>query len=492
VKSGSSRLGFGPVALYASMLAAVLLAMMDIQVTNAILPILGRDLGASIAQLGTVQTVYLSAEIISILCARALIRSFSSRAVFVSACLGFALASALCSASPTLAAFLASRFLQGLFAGALVPIAADVRFRLFPKERQALIGSIVILVLTAAPTFGPTVGAWITEASSWRVIFSMNVPIALFVAVVVSRGPDIGDARQEGRSPFPWAAALYLTLFAVAAHIVFELVAADRSAWEDGRVPLSLIAIVNLILFTWQSRGSKGFVSLKPLRSTRFTILLIVSGLLTGIQISLNFLIPLFMQTVAGNSIDEAARVLLIGGLAQMVAAPLIWMFLDRIGLMGVLGTGLVMLIFSLTLLCGIAPFWTLSEYALPQVLRGAAYMLIATPTQTVLMESVATEFTADATVLLSAARNLAAMFGVMLAAQYLQVSYDRVVAMGGVTSATFDRAVGADPSAAEGFRALAQAVGFQNVMAILLCLAAAMAIAAVPATWVGSRQTAI
>lgn len=491
MKSGSSRLAFGPVALYASMLAGVLLAMLDIQVTNAILPILGRDLGASVAQLGTVQTVYLSAEVISILCAGALTRSFGTRAVFTAACIGFALASALCSGAPTLATFLASRFFQGLFAGAMVPIAADVRFRLFPPERQALVGSIVILVLTAAPTFGPTIGAWITEASSWRVIFSLNVPIALFVAMVVSAGPSLDPPPLEGRSPFPWAAAVYLVCFAVTAHIVFELVAADRSAWRDGRVPLSLIALVNLLLFAWESRGSKSFISLKPLRSARFSALLLISGVLTAIQIGLNFIIPLFMQTVGGSSVDEAAKVLLLGGLAQMLGAPLIWLLLDSIGLVGVLSAGLAMLVAGLALLCGISPSWTLSEFALPQLLRGTAYMLIATPTQTVLMASVSAELTADATVLLSAARNLGAMLSVALASLYLQMSYDRVVAMGSVTSASFDRAVGADLSILDSYRALAHTIGFQAVIAILLGLAAIMAVASIPATWGQSKQTA-
>jgi DHA2 family multidrug resistance protein len=491
VKSGSSRLAFGPVALYAAMLAGVLLAMLDIQVTNAILPILGRDLGASVAQLGTVQTVYLSAEVISILCARALIRSFSSKAVFVGACMGFALASAACSGSPTLLTFLTSRFFQGLFAGALVPIAADVRFRLFPPERQALVGSIVILVLTAAPTFGPTIGAWITEASSWRVIFSLNVPIALFVALVVARGPRVDNIVQEARPSFPWAAAVYLALFAVAGHLVFELVAEDRSAWGDGRVPLCMIALVNLILFISESRGGKAFISLKPLRSARVSALLLISGLLTGVQISLNFIIPLFMQTVAGSSVDEAARVLLLGGLAQMLGAPLIWLMLDSVGLMGLLVGGLAMLICSLALLCGMDPSWTVSEFALPQVLRGAAYMLIATSTQTVLMAGIPEELTADATVLLSAARNLAAMLGITLASLYLQLSYDKVLAMGSVTAASFDKAVGGDPSALDSYQTLAHTVGFQNVMAILLCITIAMAVASVPAIWKPVRQTA-
>jgi DHA2 family multidrug resistance protein len=473
------------------MLAGVLLGMLDIQITNAILPILGRDLGASVSQLGTVQTVYLTAEVISILCARPLIRSFSSKSVFIVACLGFAAASAACSASTSLTTFLASRFFQGLFAGAMVPIAADVRFRLFPSERQALVGSIVILVLTAAPTFGPTVGAWITEISSWRMIFLVNVPIAILVAAIVARGPRIDEVARQDRPPFPWAAVVYLAFFAITAHLVFELVAQDRSDFGDGRIPLGLIAFVNLILFIGESRRGNAFISLQPLISVRVAALMVISGLLTGIQISLNFIIPLFMQTVAGSSVEEAARVLLIGGLAQMLGAPLLWLLLDSVGLMGVLILGLAMLIVGIALLCGIDPTWTVSEYALPQVLRGGAYMLIATATQTVLMAGVKTNLTADATVLLSVSRNLAAMLSITLASLYLQTSYDHVVAAGAVSIPLFDKAIGGDLSTLDSYRTLAQTIGFQNVIAVLLLATVAMAVASIPAVGRPAKQTA-
>lgn len=480
----------GSVTLYGTMLVGVSLAMLDIQVTNAILPILGQDLRASIRELGTVQTIYLSAEIISIFTARQLIARFHASRVFAFSCFGFAAASLGCAASTGLAMFLAARFFQGLFAGAMVPIASDARFRLFPAEKQPLIGSIVILVLTAAPTFGPWVGAWITEATSWRMVFAVNVPIAAMVGLGTLRRLDSSATMVAGHR-VPWAALIYFALVAVIAHAVLEMIAADRAAWRDGRLPLIGIAGVLAILMGEQARSGRKLVAFAPLAQPGFLVMAIVTAVLTAVQVGLNFTIPLFAQTVAGASVDEAARILLIAGLSQMLGAPLMWLVLDKIGVLPCIVVGSTLIVVSLCDLSHMDPTWTIAEFAPAQVMRGIGFMFVASTTHSIMMGRVPPPLIPDATVLVSASRNLAAMLAILLSATYLDMSYQGVLDAGLVAGPGFDRAVGATADAADAYVRMSRTVGFQAISAFLALITLGSAGAAIIVAWHRQRSSA-
>ena len=57
----------------------------------------------------------------------------------------------------------------------------------FPPEKRGLAFSIYGITAVCAPAIGPTLGGWLTDNTSWRWIFLINLPVGLLTLALVMR-----------------------------------------------------------------------------------------------------------------------------------------------------------------------------------------------------------------------------------------------------------------------------------------------------------------
>jgi len=199
------------------MLAGVTLgsgvAILDGSVVNVALRTIGRDLGASLAQLQWVVNGYLLALASLVLVGGALGDRFGRRRVYLVGVGWFLAASALCAAAQSPAQLIALRVLQGVGAALLTPGALSLIQASFrPEDRAPAIGTWAGLSGVAA-AIGPVLGGWLIDNASWRWIFAINVPLCLAViALTRSAAPESRDATIEGRFDALGAALTVLAL----------------------------------------------------------------------------------------------------------------------------------------------------------------------------------------------------------------------------------------------------------------------------------------
>ena len=112
---------------------------------------------------------------------------FGRRRVFVIGVIWFAAASLLCGLAPNLQLLVAARVLQGVGGALLTPGSlAILQASFHPDDRAQAIGAWSGLggIATAV---GPFLGGWLIQAASWRLIFLLNLPLAVAVAYVALR-----------------------------------------------------------------------------------------------------------------------------------------------------------------------------------------------------------------------------------------------------------------------------------------------------------------
>ena len=170
------------------------MAMLDGTVVNVALPSIGKDLGAQVAGLQWVLTAYLITLSALILIGGSLGDRFGRRRVFLVGVAWFTVASVLCAAAPNLVVLIAARALQGVGGALLVPGSlAIIESSFSPDDRGRAIGMWSALG-GVATAIGPLAGGWLVTAVSWRLIFVLNVPLAVAVVVAPRHVPESRDA----------------------------------------------------------------------------------------------------------------------------------------------------------------------------------------------------------------------------------------------------------------------------------------------------------
>src|ERR687885_2336687 len=175
------------------------MVILDNTVVNVALPTLGRVLNADLSVLQWVISGYMLAQAAVIPLSGWLSDRFGARRVYLSSVVLFTAGSALCGLAASGQMLIATRVLQGIGGGMLMPIGMAVLYRLTPPERRGAIFGLFGIPIMVAPALGPLLSGWLLEYADWRLIFLINLPVgALAVFLGLRALPELPAARAAG------------------------------------------------------------------------------------------------------------------------------------------------------------------------------------------------------------------------------------------------------------------------------------------------------
>ncbi|HET9982941.1 MAG TPA: DHA2 family efflux MFS transporter permease subunit [Longimicrobiales bacterium] len=306
------------------------MAFVDATVVNVALPVLERELGATVAQLQWVvegYTLFLAALILP---GGALGDRFGLRRVFGLGVALFALASAGCGLAPGIGALLGFRALQGIGAALLVPGSLALLGAAFPGEGRGRAVGTWSAATAVATGVGPILGGWLADTLSWRWIFFVNLPIAAAVlAILALRVP---ETPGRGGEALDVRGALLATLGL--AGIVYGLIELPRRGLAAAPVWVSLAvgALALAAFVATEARSPAPMVPLSLFRDRRFAganglTLLLYAALGAGF-----FFLPFTLIQVHGYSAAEAGAALLPFVVVMSALSRWAGGLLDRVG----------------------------------------------------------------------------------------------------------------------------------------------------------------
>ncbi len=159
------------------------MAILDTTVVDVIVPKLSAPLATDMYGVQWIITSYMISAAISLLITEYLIKRFGSKTVFLTGVILFSIASLMCGMSNTLEEIIIFRVIQG-FGEALIMVTSHIMiFSYFPPEKKGLAMGIFGLGVSFAPALGPTIGGYLTEYYNWRMVFFINVPLGILLAI---------------------------------------------------------------------------------------------------------------------------------------------------------------------------------------------------------------------------------------------------------------------------------------------------------------------
>lgn len=392
------------------------MAILDIQIVASSLNEIQSGLSASEDQISWVQTSYLIAEIVMIPLSGMLMRILSTRVAFTLSCAGFTLASLGCALATSIEQLIVLRALQGFMGGAMIPITQAVSFSIFPRRVMGSVQAVIGMVVTMAPSIGPTVGGYITETQSWHWLFLANVIPGVLVCWAAWTFLDIDKPNHAIARNLDLIGLALIAVFLGSLEFVLEEGPGDDWFASNRIMIFSLLCLAAGIgFFTRTLRSSHPIVDLRAFANRNFAIGAGV-GFIIGIALyGLVYIMPLFFGYVRGYSSLQIGQVMFVTGLTMFLCAPIVGQMTNHLDLRIMLFFGLLLVGVGTMMNSNLtveSDFW---QFCVPQIVRGMGLIMCIIPASRIALGTLPPNEVGNASGLFNVMRNLGGAMGLAL-----------------------------------------------------------------------------
>ncbi|HEX8922191.1 MAG TPA: MDR family MFS transporter [Pyrinomonadaceae bacterium] len=222
----------------------------------------------------------------------------------------FLLGSVLSGMSTSMTQLVVFRAIQGLGAGALVPLGMTIIGDIYTVTERAKMQALFSGVWGLSSVIGPVVGGFITDQLSWRWVFYINLPVGLVTALIL--GLALKEPKHTERPAIDYAgAALLIAAITLLMLALVEGGASLTTLFSSRNLLLFGGAAVLTALFVWvEKRAADPVVPFKLFRN-RVVLISVVAGFLAGVAMfgAISF-VPLFAQGALGATATQAGSLL--------------------------------------------------------------------------------------------------------------------------------------------------------------------------------------
>jgi DHA2 family multidrug resistance protein-like MFS transporter len=305
----------------ATLLLPVTLMTADLGVLWLATPYLAADLRPSSAQLLWTTDIYGFLTAGTLVIMGTLGDRIGRRKLLMAGSAGFIVASLIAAYAPSPEVLITARALLGIAGAAVLPSTLSLISHMFtdPRQRATAI-AMWVTALSVGLAVGPVIGGVMLASWWWGSVFLMGVPIML-LALVAARA-----LLPEYRDPTPGrldlaSVALFLLAVLPVVYAVKSL-ASGSPAWQPA-VAFAAGAVCTVVFVRRQNRLATPLLDLRLFHDRAFTgallTLLIGMTALNGVE----YLVPQYLQAVAGQSPLEAGLWLLPGAAGLIAGSQL-------------------------------------------------------------------------------------------------------------------------------------------------------------------------
>ncbi|GMV99817.1 MAG: MFS transporter [Candidatus Hydrogenedentota bacterium] len=394
--------------------AALFMEHLDATIVNTAVPTIASSLGVSPLSLKGLLASYTLSLAVFIPISGWMADRWGTRRVFAAAIVVFLLGSICCGISSNVPALILSRILQGMGGAMMMPVGRLTLVRTFPRSEMIVAMNYVIIPALIGPLIGPSLGGAIVHWLHWRIIFLINIPIALMGLYLVHRF--MPDYRKESPAPLDFRGFLLFGSGTALISYVIEVF------WEHV-LPYSTLAVLALLSFGlvggyWahSRRTPHPMFDLDVFRVRTFR-LAVMGGFITRLGIGgMPFLLPLLYQVGLGFAPWQAGLLTVPQAIAAMSMKAYSRYVLRRFGHRSVLMANTVLLGGTISLFALVDRGTPIPALLLLSFAQGFVSSLQFTSMNSLVFADVSDAEASNASSISSTAQQLSLSFGVAFA----------------------------------------------------------------------------
>jgi MFS family permease len=305
-----------PVVVLAVICLAAFTAILDTSVVGLMLPLIGRDLHAGVAELAWVANAYVLTYAVLLASAGVLGDRFGRKRVFIVGLALFGIGSVVCALAPSIGWLLVGRIVQGAGAAAMLTLALAQISVAFPERRPWAMG-IFVLFGSLGGVAGPLVGALLATLGGWRFIF-WNLAVVALLAMLAAGAVLVGSRGAPRRLDVPGLALISVSLVAL------NLGLLEGSTWgwlSVATLAAFALAVVSLGSFVvWERSCGEPMVRLKTFANPSFLGNTLAGACGWFFALAVVIYTSIYLQSELGMRVLAAGAVLAAWGVVSAAA----------------------------------------------------------------------------------------------------------------------------------------------------------------------------
>lgn len=311
----------------ASVMLGMFLAAIEGTIVATAMPSIVADLGG-FSLYSWVFSAYLLTNASTVLIFGKLADVYGRKPIFVGGVIIFLIGSTLSGFAFTMEMLIGARFIQGIGAGALMPMATTIVGDIYNKEERAKIQGYLSSVWGISAVSGPLLGGLFVDVLHWRYVFWMNIPLGILamIGILLFLHEHIEKKSREINY-----LGTFLLFISVSSLMVLLTEASHLSRPNLFKV-LIAVTVLSFVLFLFFEKHS--ITPVMPLELWKSSPIRIanVTALITGmIVIGVSSYLPTYVQGIMNQSATVAGFTLTVMSIGWPIASTIAGRLLLRI-----------------------------------------------------------------------------------------------------------------------------------------------------------------
>lgn len=224
--------------------------------------------------------------------------------VFLVGLFVFVVGSTLSGMSHSMETLIAWRALQGIGAGAIMPVSFTILADIYPVEQRARVMGLNGSAWGIAAVVAPLLGGFIVDHLSWHWIFFINIPIGIVTMGLIWFY--LQERTERKKFTMDWAGCFWLSLGLLDLMLTFQLLG-------EGQLNVLFVVLGFLIsigafwaFLRQEKRTADPLIPLSLFANRTFVVQNLIAALLSGFIMGFEVYLPTWTQGLLGLKASEA------------------------------------------------------------------------------------------------------------------------------------------------------------------------------------------
>ncbi|WP_051271096.1 MDR family MFS transporter [Shimazuella kribbensis] len=256
---------------------------------------------------------------------------FGRKPIFLIGTIIFLIGSLLCGMATSMGLLIFYRFIQGIGAGAVMPIATTLVGDLYSLEERSKIQGYLSSVWGISSVIGPLAGGLIVQYVSWAWVFWVNIPLG--IASLIGINMYLHEQVEKKKPSIDYLGA---SLFSISVSALMLILIEGGSNWGWTSFPtisLFVVFAITMVLFLkWETIASSPMMPLSLWKNKLIAVSNISTLLAGASMIGLASFLPTYVQGIMGSSALVAGFALTAMSVGWPIAASATAKLFPKIG----------------------------------------------------------------------------------------------------------------------------------------------------------------